>query len=74
MGYELMGRTHAWLMTRMSREEGQGTVEYVGLILLMAVLIAGVIQASRGLNDESIGQAIMDKLKDAVTNVPSKGK
>ena len=44
MIYELMGRAHAAL----ARERGQGTVEYVGLVLLMAVLIAGVVKASGG--------------------------
>ena len=37
MVYELMGRVHAaW-----AAERGQGTVEYVGLVLLMAVLTPG---------------------------------
>src|SRR4051812_29167031 len=37
--YELMGRVHAWV----AQERGQGTVEYVGLILLLGVLLAGVV-------------------------------
>ena len=41
--YELMGRAHAALV----QERGQGTVEYVGLILLIGVLIAGVVKAQR---------------------------
>ena len=40
--YELMGRVHAALM----RERGQGTVEYVGLILLLGVILAGVVTAA----------------------------
>ena len=36
--YELMGRTHAWL----AQERGQGTVEYVGLIMLLAAIMAVV--------------------------------
>ncbi len=73
MGYELMGRTHLWLMNRLSREEGQGTVEYVGLILLMAVLIAGVVQASRAFDDKTIGEAIMKKLAGAVKSISVSG-
>jgi hypothetical protein len=51
MGYELMGRAHAaWLA--LGRERGQGTVEYVGLILLIAVVMAGVVKASGGFSDD----------------------
>ena len=39
--YELMGRAHAWL----AQERGQGTVEYVGLILLLATVMALVVGA-----------------------------
>ncbi len=45
--YELMGRAHAAL----ARERGQGTVEYVGLILLLAMLLAGVVAASKNFKD-----------------------
>ena len=63
--YEWMGRAHAALM----RERGQGTVEYVGLILLMGVLIAGVVAASGKVGDDSIAKAIVAKLKAAITSV-----
>ena len=46
MGYEAMGRVHAWIVRAWARERGQGTVEYVGLILLVAVILAGVVKAS----------------------------
>ena len=36
--YELMGRAHAALIRG---ERGQGTVEYVGLILLIGVVLDG---------------------------------
>jgi hypothetical protein len=51
--YELMGRAHAML----ARERGQGTVEYVGLVLLLAVLLAGVVAASKSFKDDGIAQA-----------------
>jgi hypothetical protein len=63
--YEWMGRAHAALV----RERGQGTVEYVGLILLMGVLIAGVVAASGKVGDDSIAKAIVAKLKAAITSV-----
>jgi hypothetical protein len=51
---------------------GQGTVEYVGLILLVAVLIAGVVQASHSFADTGIAQAVVDKIKDAIDGVAAK--
>jgi hypothetical protein len=65
MLYELMGRTHA----RLADPTGQGTVEYVGLVLLVAVLIAGVVKASGGFSDTAIAEAIVKKLKAAINGV-----
>ena len=63
--YEWMGRAHAAVL----RERGQGTVEYVGLVLLMGVLIAGVVAASGQVGDDSIAKAIVGKLKAAIASV-----
>jgi hypothetical protein len=65
MIYELMGRVHA----AMVRERGQGTVEYVGLVLLMGVLIAGVVKASDGFSDTGIADAVVKRLKAAIAGV-----
>ena len=65
MGYEWMGRLHAALV----RERGQGTVEYVGLILLIAVVVAGVVKASDGIGDKGIAEAIVKQMKGAVDGV-----
>jgi hypothetical protein len=51
---------------------GQGTVEYVGLILLVAVLIAGVVQASHAFSDTGIADAVVSKIKDAIDGVGAK--
>jgi hypothetical protein len=78
MGYEVMGRMHAVaasLWGRLARaaraNAGQGTVEYVALILLVAVVLAGVVAATKktNLGSGDIGKAIMDKIKDAVDGV-----
>ena len=63
--YELMGRAHAVL----ARERGQGTVEYVGLVLLLAVLLAGVVKASGSLKDTGIAAEVVKKLKAAIDSV-----
>jgi hypothetical protein len=65
MPYELLGRLHAAAV----RERGQGTVEYVGLILLVAVLIAGVVKASGSFKDTGIAEAVVKKLKGAIDGV-----
>jgi hypothetical protein len=71
--YESMGRVHAALV----RERGQGTVEYVGLILLLGVILAGVVTAAGGFNNENdIAKTVVDKLKAAIKSVgeaPPKG-
>jgi hypothetical protein len=78
--HALMGRAHAAVLhaARGSRalaawargdSLGQGTVEYVGLILLIAVLIAGVVQASRSFTDTGIAEAVVKKIKGAIDGV-----
>ncbi|MFL5833918.1 MAG: hypothetical protein ACJ76B_08050 [Solirubrobacterales bacterium] len=78
MVYKLMGYLHAAIsrrvgeLRRLAGETGQGTVEYVGLILLIAVVMAGVVKASGGFSDDkSIATAVVDKLKDAIGDVGS---
>ena len=62
--YELMGRVHA----RLAHARGQGTVEYVGLILLLGVLLAGVVTAGAKL-DTGIEDVVVGKLKAAIGKV-----
>jgi hypothetical protein len=65
MRYEQLGAAHA----RLAGARGQGTVEYVGLVLLVAVLIAGVVKASGGFSDSGIADAVVEKLKSAIEGV-----
>jgi hypothetical protein len=72
--HERFGRLHAALAIRRhelarSSARGQGTVEYVGLILLIAVLIAGVVQASHSFKDTGIAEAVVKKIKGAIDGV-----
>src|SRR3954451_10276569 len=63
--YELLGRAHAAAV----RERGQGTVEYVGLILLLAAVLAVVVAAGKNAGGADIAKSIVGKLKDAIDNV-----
>lgn len=53
-------------------ERGQGTVEYVGLVLLVAVLMGGMVAAVGGLNSlpgKELAEAITKKIVEAVKKV-----
>jgi hypothetical protein len=67
--YAWQGRAHAALTEAARGVRGQGTVEYVGLILLVAVILAGVVKASGGLKDSTIAEAVIKKLKGAIDSV-----
>ena len=74
MHYRVMGRLHVAglrLASRAQSASGQGTVEYVALILLVAVVLAGVVAATRrsSIGDGGIGRTIVAKLKDALDEV-----
>jgi Flp pilus assembly pilin Flp len=77
MPYRLLARLHTAVLLAASRdnERGQGTVEYVALILLLALVFAAVVKFGAG-KDFDIGKTIVDKLKDAIDGVgdaPKKG-
>ena len=56
-------------------EEGQGTVEYVGLILLVSLLMVGMVAAMKGFNGKQgteLADVIVNKIKEAVDKVAFK--
>ena len=63
MFYEWMGRLHAHAIGRLREEHGQGTVEYIGLMLLIAVIVGAAWKAAEG---KSLANAIFGKMKDEV--------
>jgi hypothetical protein len=57
------------------RRSGQGTVEYVGLILLVALLMVGMVAAMKGFQGKQgleLAQTIVDKIREAVGQVKFK--
>ncbi|KNX38350.1 hypothetical protein VV01_16275 [Luteipulveratus halotolerans] len=56
---------------RAKKESGQGSVEYAGVVFVVAAIIGAVIAAAELLTDTSVAQAIMNKLSSAVGSVNS---
>jgi hypothetical protein len=73
--HRLMGRVHAGVAARFASlrsQSGQGTVEYVALILLVALVMAGMVAAMKGYRTDEgkeLGDVIVGKLKEAVRKV-----
>jgi hypothetical protein len=61
--------------SRLALERGQGTVEYVGLILLVSLLMVGMVAAMKGFNGDQgteIAEVIVSKIKSAVNAITFK--
>ena len=57
---------------KLAIQTAQGTVEYVALILLVALVMAGVIAAMKGFKTDegtALGDTIIRKIKDSVNKV-----
>jgi hypothetical protein len=74
MPYRMMGWIHANLARVLHEQRGQGTVEYVGLMLLLATLLTGVVAAAGGLHGGGIAQKIANTLRETIDNVGKTGK
>ncbi len=81
MVYALLGWLHATVARRvleirsLAGERGQGTVEYVGLILLVSLLMVGMVAAMKGFNGKQgteLADVIVNKIKEAVDKVAFK--
>lgn len=79
MYYRSIGRAHAATINggnrirrRLSADGGQGTVEYVGLILLVSLLMVGMVAAMKGFSGRQgteLAELIVDKIQSAVDKV-----
>ena len=73
--YRACGYAHAAVyraLTGTRGSRGQGTVEYVALILLVALVMAGVVAAMKGFKTDegqALGEVILSKIKQAVRKV-----
>ncbi|MGB0121220.1 MAG: hypothetical protein WBP55_09745 [Solirubrobacterales bacterium] len=79
MFYAAMGQAHALAHNtgravngRLSGQSGQGTVEYVGLILLVSLLMVGMVAAMKGFSGRQgteLAELIVDKIQSAVDKI-----
>jgi hypothetical protein len=77
--YDAFGYVHARLAQagrevrrRTSEHRGQGTVEYVALVLLVALVMFGVVTAMKTYNfagGQELGDLIVNKIKEVVSKV-----
>lgn len=57
----------------LAAESGQGTVEYVGLLLLMASVLAGVVAAAGNLGGkEHIGDKVVEQIGKSIDETSKK--
>ena len=75
MGYRILGRLHAGLhhtaVRALRAERGQGTVEYVALILLVAAVLAAVVAATKTkkFGTSGIAETIVKQTKAAMNGI-----
>jgi len=79
MIYKAMGNAHAIAVTKgemvrrhAAGSSGQGTVEYVGLILLVSLLMVGMVAAMKGFTGRQgteLAELIVDKIQSAVDKI-----
>jgi hypothetical protein len=68
MGYQVAAWVHALgldLWDRRRRQRGQGTVEYVGMVVMVTLLVAAVAVAAKGWAPD-IGSALKKALTSAI--------
>jgi hypothetical protein len=65
--FHVLHRAHR----RFASDAGQGTVEYIGLILLLAGVMVAVVKTG---TDGSLAKTIVQKVKDTIDDVGGSGK
>lgn len=72
MPYRMMGLAHVRMVRALRREDGQGTVEYVGIMLLLATVLTAVVAAAKTHKDFNLATTIMNEVKQAISSVGGK--
>ena len=72
MGSRVIGRVRAVCARAARSASGQGTVEYVALILLVAGLFATVVLAAGGVKGKGIADAVTEKIRSTIEGVAAK--
>ncbi|MDX6699864.1 MAG: hypothetical protein QOF26_90 [Baekduia sp.] len=75
--YRALGCAHATIQYELKKahralvagESGQGTVEYIGLILLIAGIMAAVVAAKADNGGKDIGKIVVDQLKKSIDGI-----
>jgi hypothetical protein len=73
MTYRMMGWMHVRALGALRRDEGQGTVEYVGIMLLLATVLTAVVAAARSQRDFNLASTIVREVREAITSVGGNG-
>jgi len=71
MQYQLAAMLHAAAIAvadRLRDQRGQGTVEYVGVVVVVTLLVAAIAGASAGWGD-AVGGKIEDGIKKSITKL-----
>jgi hypothetical protein len=71
MPYRMMGWAHVSAVRALRREDGQGTVEYVGIMLLLATVLTAVVAAAKH-KDFNLASTIVNEVKQAISGVGGK--
>jgi hypothetical protein len=67
------GRAAARRLRRLGGQAGQGTVEYVALMLLVGAIMTAVIGAGGGTSAKTIADKVTSKIASSVDGVKGKG-
>lgn len=71
MGYALAAWVHAAAATMWDRghdQRGQGTVEYVGMVVMVTLLVAAVAGMAKGWGD-AVGEPLKKVITDSIKRV-----
>lgn len=66
---ELYAKTTAHLQHLLRSERGQGTIEYIGILFIVAAICVAVLGAVPGPGGTTIGNMLIQAITQAIQNV-----